>query len=98
MQAAPACPRPPEMEPWVRMKQARQPVDRDRAFREKLALIAGLPAVALAYLFFHRRMAQDEVLPNYHNFADQRALWGVSNFWNVVSNLPFLLVALWGLR
>jgi hypothetical protein len=66
--------------------------------RLRVALIAGLPAVALAFLFFQGRMAQNEVLPDYHNFADQRALWGVSNFWNVVSNLPFLLVALWGLR
>src|SRR5262249_37609396 len=32
------------------------------------------------------------------NFADQRTLSGVPNFFNVVSNLPFLLVALWGLR
>ncbi|MBI4875973.1 MAG: alkaline phytoceramidase [Acidobacteria bacterium] len=67
-------------------------------YRLRVALIAGLPVVALAFLFFHGRMAQNEVLPNYHNFADQRALWGLPNFWNVVSNLPFLLVALWGLR
>ena len=93
------------MELWVSMKQARQRVDRDRreymnaaGNRLRVALIAGLPAVALVFLFFHGRMAQNEVLPNYYNFADQRALWGVSNFWNVVSNLPFLLVALWGLR
>jgi hypothetical protein len=66
--------------------------------RVRVTFIAGLPAVALVFLFFHGRMAQNEVLPNYHNFADQRTLWGVPNFWNVVSNLPFLLVALWGLR
>jgi len=66
--------------------------------RLRVAFIAGLPAVALAFLLFHGRMAQDEVLPNYHDFADQRAVWGVPNFWNVVSNLPFLLAALWGLR
>lgn len=36
--------------------------------------------------------------PAYHNFADQRTLFGIPNFFNVVSNLPFLLVALWGLR
>lgn len=28
----------------------------------------------------------------YHNFNDQRALFGVPNFWNVISNLPFLIV------
>jgi hypothetical protein len=66
--------------------------------RLRVALIAGLAAVTLAFLFFHGRMAQNEVLPDYHNFADQRALWGISNFWNVASNLSFLLAALWGLR
>ena len=33
----------------------------------------------------------------YHRFADTRALLGVANFWNVLSNLPFLLVGLAGL-
>ena len=35
--------------------------------------------------------------PAYHRFADGRTLFGISNFWNVVSNLPFLIVGLWGL-
>lgn len=35
--------------------------------------------------------------PAYHQFADQRTIWGIPNFSNVVSNLPFLLIALWGL-
>lgn len=34
----------------------------------------------------------------YHAFADQRHLLGVPNFWNVASNLPFLIVGLAGLR
>lgn len=34
---------------------------------------------------------------NYHNFADQRALFGIPNFLNVITNLPFALVALKGL-
>jgi hypothetical protein len=33
----------------------------------------------------------------YHHFADTRTLFGVPNFWNVASNLPFLLVGLAGL-
>jgi hypothetical protein len=28
----------------------------------------------------------------YHQFADQRELFGIPNFWNVVSNLPFVAV------
>lgn len=39
--------------------------------------------------------AQD---PAYHEFADGRELVGVPNFWNVASNLPFLLVGLLGIR
>lgn len=66
--------------------------------RWRAVLIAALPAAALVWLAFHGRMAQNDVLPDYHSFADQRTLWGIPNFWNVVSNLPFLLVALWGMR
>lgn len=32
--------------------------------------------------------------PSYHNFADQRQIAGIANFWNVISNLPFILIAL----
>ena len=38
--------------------------------------------------------AQDHA---YHAFADTRTLLGVPNFWNVASNLPFLVVGAWGL-
>ena len=34
----------------------------------------------------------------YHGFADQRTLLGIPNFWNVVSNLPFVLVGAMGLQ
>ena len=36
--------------------------------------------------------------PAYHDFADDRTLFGVPNFWNVVSNAAFLLVGILGLR
>ncbi len=35
--------------------------------------------------------------PHYHAFADSRRFFGIVNFWNVTSNLPFLLVGAWGL-
>lgn len=35
---------------------------------------------------------------NYHDFADERKLWGISNFLNVVTNLPFAFVGILGLR
>ena len=34
--------------------------------------------------------------PAYHDFADQRTLFGVAHFWNVASNLPFLVVGVLG--
>jgi len=34
---------------------------------------------------------------NYHNFADGRTMFHVSNFWNVLSNLPFFMVGVLGL-
>jgi hypothetical protein len=33
----------------------------------------------------------------YHMFADQRTFFGIPNFNDVVSNLPFAVVGLWGL-
>jgi hypothetical protein len=45
--------------------------------------------------FFTSPLAQD---PAYHLFADQRTLFGIPNFWNVASNLPFLVVGALGMR
>jgi len=36
--------------------------------------------------------------PNYHDFADKRAFFGISNFLDVASNLAFLIVGFAGLR
>lgn len=33
----------------------------------------------------------------YHNFADARAFWGIDNFSDVMSNIPFGVVGAWGL-
>lgn len=51
-----------------------------------LALVA-LGAVAVALLL--DPVPQD---PAYHRFADARTLFGIPNFWNVATNLPFLVV------
>ncbi|MFZ1085072.1 MAG: hypothetical protein WAN35_08920 [Terracidiphilus sp.] len=34
---------------------------------------------------------------SYHQFADQRGLFGIPNFGDVASNLPFAVVGVWGL-
>ncbi len=52
-----------------------------------LALIAIILAIALPPI------AQD---PKYHNFSDQREWWRVPFFWNVLTNLPFILAGIYG--
>jgi hypothetical protein len=51
--------------------------------------------VAVLFVIFAPAISQDET---YHSFADQRTLAGIPNFWNVVSNVPFAVVGLLGLR
>jgi hypothetical protein len=34
---------------------------------------------------------------NYYNFADQRSFWGIPNFFDIVSNIPFFIIGLIGL-
>jgi hypothetical protein len=54
----------------------------------------GLMAASLAALWLIPPIPQDQA---YHQFADQRALAGIPNVWNVASNLPFALVGAVGL-
>jgi Ceramidase len=59
-----------------------------------LLVLAGLMAASLAVLTLLPKIPQDQA---YHLFADQRALVGIPNFWNVVSNIPFIVVGAVGL-
>jgi len=52
-------------------------------------------AGSLVFALSLARIGQD---PDYHRFADQRAWLGINNFLNVLSNLPFLLVGMAGVR
>jgi hypothetical protein len=56
-------------------------------------LIGTIGAAAIAAAFWLDRIPQD---PAYHAFADHGMLLGIPNFWNVATNLPFLLVGLIG--
>ncbi len=49
---------------------------------------------AIVALFFSQPIVQDET---YHHFSDIKTIFGISNFWNVISNLPFLFVGILGL-
>jgi hypothetical protein len=57
-------------------------------------VLYGLMIVTLAALLPLPPLLQDQ---SYHQFADQRELFGIPNFWNVVSNLPFIAVGAVGL-
>ena len=60
-----------------------------------ILVFSGLTAASLAALLLVPPIPQDQ---SYHQFADQRTIFGIPNFWNVVSNFPFLAVGVAGLR
>ncbi len=57
-------------------------------------LIGFICVSSFVAVFFVEPIAQDSA---YHNFADTNEFFGIANFWNVVSNIPFLIVGLMGL-
>src|SRR5215471_596695 len=59
-----------------------------------LLIIVGLMAGSLAALLLLPPILQSQ---SYHGFADVRSVAGVPNFWNVVSNIPFMVVGAVGL-
>ena len=63
---------------------------------EKIGIIilTILGIVSLIGIFFIPPIPQNQA---YHNFVDDRTILGIPNFWNVISNLPFLVVGIWGL-
>jgi hypothetical protein len=62
--------------------------------KTKYWLLLGLTVLAAGAVFCMRPIAQE---PGYHNFADQRMVWGIPNCWNVLSNFPFVVVGVVGL-
>ena len=57
-------------------------------------VLYGLMLISLAGLMLLPPLLQNQ---GYHGFADQRTLFGIPNFWNVFSNLPFIAVGAAGL-
>lgn len=58
------------------------------------SLVAAVSVLAICGAFLLQPIPQD---PAYHAFADDARLFGVRNFWNVATNLPFLFAGLAGL-
>lgn len=59
-----------------------------------IRLMLAIALVAVLGTGFLSAIPQD---PSYHAFADTAGYFGVPNFWNVASNLPFLVVGILGL-
>ena len=67
------------------------PAHLQSASRHSLVLL-WLALLAITGLALHGPLVQ---WPDYHHFADARALGVVPHAWNVLSNLPFALAACW---
>ncbi|MGD2083623.1 MAG: alkaline phytoceramidase [Chromatiales bacterium] len=57
-------------------------------------LLSAIAGAAVAAVWALGPIPQD---PAYHVFADDRAFWGIPNFWNTISSLPLALLGLAGL-
>ncbi len=63
-------------------------------FRTRIVLLIAVAAGLVIATALSPRIAQD---PAYHQFADQRTIVGIPHFFDVISNVPFLFVGLWGI-
>jgi hypothetical protein len=68
--------------------------DTQSLFSNRIVWIFAIMSILLFVGFlFSEAVPQD---PMYHAFADHRELFGISNFFDVASNLPLLVIGLWG--
>ncbi len=61
--------------------------------KTKVTLLLLLSVAVILIIFMFKRIPQSL---SYHQFADKRTFWGLANFWNVLSNVPFLFTGLFG--
>lgn len=61
----------------------------------KALILVTITVISLILIFCFSPIAQD---PAFHNFADVRSLMSLPNAGNVLSNIPFLLVGVYGLK
>lgn len=64
-------------------------------FRSKASLLLIAPAIIITIIALFISPIPQPL--SYHNFADHRAWLGIPNFGDVISNLAFAVVGLWGL-
>ncbi len=61
----------------------------------RLKVMLAIIVIAIIALFNIGPIAQQ---PGYHNFADQRRIVNIANFFNVLSNVPFVIIGIMGMR
>ena len=66
-----------------------------QSFRIKVSILFGITLLAVLGIAVVPAIAQDQ---GYHHFADQRMVLGIPNFWNVLSNVPFLIIGAMGIN
>lgn len=62
--------------------------------RRPLSVLVGTGILTIVVLLFVPPIGQPAA---YHLFADQTTCFGIPHFWNVMSNLPFILIGIAGL-
>src|ERR1035437_8203504 len=60
----------------------------------KIALVIAISVIGIITVVAVKPIAQDQ---GYHSFADKRCIASIPNFWNVVSNIPFLIIGAIGM-
>lgn len=63
--------------------------------KSNLYILVFLLLLSIIGLWWYGPIPQDQA---YHSFADQRTLLGIPNFWNVISNVPYFFLGIWGLK
>ena len=66
-----------------------------QSFRIKVSILFVITLLAVLGIAAVPAIAQEQ---GYHHFADQRTVLSIPNFWNVVSNVPFLIVGAMGIN
>jgi hypothetical protein len=72
-----------------------RPTAQAQSFRLRVAALAAAVLLCIGIAFHFPAIAQDQA---YHHFADTRTIAGIPNFWNVASNVLFLIFGVLGMR
>lgn len=62
--------------------------------KSQINLLFAISIVAIVAIFFVKPIPQSQ---EYHLFADRLTFFSIPNFWNVISNLPFVIIGSFGM-